>query len=479
VALFLKCAPLTPKERRIWVLDQKINLRGFAVDRPLVETVLTLVSEEAKELDREALELSDGDVKSARQAGAVKAWLEANGTFLPNLQKQTVADALAGGLVEGVGDRRMLELRLAASKSSTAKYEAFEKRSRHDSKVRDILTYHAATTGRWGGAGVQPQNFPRGTIKNTAQAADVLASGDLEFVRLVYGDPMGAFSSCLRSMIVSSGRDRTLDVADYAAIEARVLFWLARHERGLDAFRQGRDLYKEQAVDVYGVTLDKITPAQRFLGKTLILGAGFGLGAKKFYTSVLAQGGDISPELAEAAIKAYRSTHSPVVRLWSLIEKAAIAAIENRGKRYNINYTSWFLSGEFLFCELPSGRRLAYHRPEVVYEPTPWGEKRPVVYYWCVDGYTRQWTRVKTYGGCLVENITQATARDLMAEAMLRIEAAGWEIVLSVHDELVAERDVFGDGTLEEFLELMEKLPDWATGLPCKVEGWSGSRYRK
>jgi DNA polymerase len=475
--LFLVAPPLTPLERRVWELDQAINLRGFHVDRPLVKTVLRMIAEESTALLERCAALTAGKVRSAAQRDAVLEWLEDHGVYLPDLRKKTVEDALADGLADGPA-REMLEIRAASSKTSTAKYQAFEFRSRHDSRLRDILKYHTASTGRWGGAGVQPQNFPRGSIKNSVQAAEILRDGDLELVRLLYGNPMEVFSSCLRNMIVAP-KGKILDVADYASIEVRVLFWLARHTDGVQAFYDGRPLYEELAANIFGVEASEVLPDQRFLGKQATLGCGYGMGAKKFRATCQALGREVSEDLAEAAVRVYRTTHAPVTALWKNLERAAFAAVENPGKKYTINRTSWFVSKGFLWCELPGKRRLAYYRPEVVWEESHWG-KRPTLYHWGVDALPRKWARQKTYGGKLTENVVQAIARDLMAEAMLRIEDAGpWEIVLSVHDELIAERDLKSDGSLDRFCELMETLPAWAEGCPIAVEGWSGARYHK
>lgn len=478
VGLFLRCPPLSPTERKVWELDQKINLRGFLVDRPLVETTLKLIGEEKGEIDQETIDISWGIVESATQRAGVLNWLKNEHVFLENLQKKTVESVLQEGLVWD-DPKRMLELRLAISKTSTAKYEAFELRSRHDARLRDILMYWGASTGRWGGKGVQPQNFPRGSIKDTIQAAGILREGDLELLRLIYGDPMSVFSSCLRNMIVAP-QGCTLDVADYAAIEARVLFWVARHEDGMRAFRENRDLYREQAAEIFGKPLDKINSFERFVGKSVILGCGYQMAGKKFAASCKLQGQDVGQDIADLAVKSYRTTHAPVVKLWSNIGHAAVVAVQNPTKKYTINRTQWFVEGGFLYCALPSGRRLAYYGPTVVYETTPWGEKRPCLYHWGVNSLSKKWELQKTYGGRLVENVVQAISRDLMAEAMLRIEARGpWNIVLSVHDELIAERDLKKGGSIEEFNQLMAELPTWAEGCPVKVEGFSGTRYRK
>lgn len=480
--LFLKMPPLSPTERRIWVLDQKINLRGINVDRELISTALDLIAEESAFVKRRVAEITSGEVATTKQVKAVLSWLEREGVFIPNLQKKTVDDTLSEGLATGSA-KELLEIRQSDSKSSTAKYQAFELRSRYDGRLRDTLLYHGASTGRWAAGGVQPHNFPKGTIKDPYQAVDILKTGDLELVRMIYGSPMEALSSCLRSVLIASP-GTVLDVADYNAIEARVLFWIADHLEGIKAFRMGRDLYREMASNIFDIPVKEIQKESfhRFVGKTAVLGAGFGLGWQKFQMMCAGMGQKVSDELAETAIKAYRETHQPVAILWKNIERAAMAAVENVGKTYGINHTKWFVRGEFLYCELPSGRRLAYHKPSVKWEPSPWNTAQDikVLRHWSEDLKTRQWVDGKTYGGKLVENVVQATARDLMAEAMLRVEAHGaWKIILTVHDELVAERDEKANVTNEDFCKLMAKLPPWATGCPVTAEGWSGPRYKK
>lgn len=479
VELFLTLPPLNETERKVWVLDQTINLRGFQVDRKTVQTIQTMVAEEIEALNKETKELTFGAVSSTTEVAAVGRWLESQGLFLEDLTAPTVESALQTGLATGDA-RRMLEIRQAVAKTSISKFSAFEKRSRFDGRLRDNLIYHGASPGRWAGSGIQPQNFPKGSIKDSVSAIDkVISKGDLEMVRLIYGEPMNAFSSCLRGMIIAP-QGKTLDVGDYGQIEARGVFWLANHEVGLQAYRDGRPMYEELAAEIYGVPLAGVTQEMRFVGKQATLGSGYGMGPVKFRATCQAFGQDVSDDLAERAIKTYRNVHHPVVTLWSNIEKASIAAVQNPGKRYSINHTTWFLRDRFLYCELPSGRRLAYADPTVRYEARWRGsEKAPVLYHWGVDSKTKKWVESGTYGGRLTENCCQAVARDIMAEAMLRIESAGWELVLSVHDELVAERDTFNGKTHEEFLSLMKVVPAWAQGFPIAVAGYSGSRYKK
>lgn len=480
--LLLTLPPLPESEREVWKLDQKINQRGFLADRDLVNKILGMISEEMKRFESETRRITDGLVNSTAQRDATLRFLASNGCSLPNLQKKTVEDALAARLATGKA-LELLLLRQAASKSSTAKYEAFENRSRSSGRVYDNLTYHTAGTGRWGGAGVQPQNFPARGIINKEDldfACKWLADPEvtLEDVRLIWGNPLDFFASLLRSMIKASP-GKELFSGDFAGIEARVLFWLARHEEGLRAFRNGDDLYCELASEIFGFTVTKKeNPKERDLGKRAILGCGFGMGKAKFFETCKNQGQEVEPELAAAAVAAYRKKHYPVVHLWSNLDKAAIAAVKNPGKRYSVNRTKWFFEKKFLWCQLPSGRKLAFYGPEIRKKPTPWGEMKETLYHWDIHPKTKKWVFTGTYGGKLAENVTQGVARDLMAAAMIRVEKAGYEVLFSVHDEADAERAI-GEREASDFEKLMAQSPVWAEGIPIVVEGWKGPRYRK
>lgn len=478
--IFLQLPPLNALERQVWILDQKINLRGFRVDRELVAKVLGMIAEETERLNVETEEITLGWLLSATQRDGILDWLEKDGVRLPNLQAKTVSDAIKTGLVTG-DQKRILEIRQAISKTSTAKYKGFIRRTETDSILRDILVYHVASTGRWGGAGIQPQNFPRGIQGvNAWVLAGILANEDLETIRMLYGDPMSAFASGLRAMIIAR-EGKEFFCADYVGIELHVLFWMAKHEKGLEQLRGRQDLYVDMATGIYSLPKEKISKEsrERFIGKESVLGCGYQMGAPTFRKNCLKKGVEIDEETAERAVKAYRAKHYPIKKMWYNIQTAAIAAVLNRGKKFSINRTSWFVQGRFLYCELPSGRRIAYYGPEIKYEINKWTkEKEPKLYHWGVNGVTRQWEFGPNYGGKLTENVVQACARDLMAEAMLRIDRAGYDIVLSVHDELLAEAPI-GKKDIEEFKTLMAELPAWAGGLPVRVEGWSGTRYKK
>lgn len=480
VALFTSIPFLSEAERRVWLLDQKINMRGFHADRPLIKKTLKMIGSEMTRLERETIELTGGRITSTAQRDATLKFLAEHGLELPNLQKKTVEDALLAGLATGKA-LRLLRLRQDASKTSTAKYEAFEARSRTDGRIRDNLVFFGASTGRWSGAGVQVQNLPRPSISQAEIELAIATIGEedepLETIRFHWGNPLNVFSSVIRSLIVASP-GKELFGGDFAGIEVRVLFWMAKHDAGLRAYIEGRDLYREIAAKIYGVRLEDVTKAMREVGKRAILGCGYGMGKDKFFETCKAFGQEVEPELAEAAVNAYRSVHAPVVRMWSNVNQAAIAAVKNRGKRYTVNRTAWWMDGKYLYCGLPSGRRLAYYGPEIRQKATPWGEMRETLYHWDRNPRTRKWEMTGTYGGRLVENCVQASARCFMVGAMLRLEDAGYEILLTVHDEILAEREK-GTGSEKEFGRLMAEKETWGADCPIAVETFSGERYRK
>jgi DNA polymerase bacteriophage-type len=484
-ALFLACPPLSDDERRTWILDQKINLRGICVDRDLIGKALAMTEIEAARFDREIKALTGGAVETVGQRDAMLAWLKANDCFMSSLRADAVRDYLRDGLATGDA-RKVLELRQAGAKSSTKKFKAFEARSRSDGRVRDILLYQGAVpTGRFSGRGVQVQNLPKPSIRDTDLAAEVVKTGDLELVRAIYGNPLDTFASVLRSVIIPPAGHEFF-CGDYAGIEARVLFWLADHARGLRMFREGEDLYRYMAADIYGVKVEDVTKAQRELGKRAILGASYGMGHVRFRETCRIQYGlEVSEDIAKRAVDTYRKVHWPVPRLWRLYEHAAIVAVERPiGTRVKTQKTVWYCEMaaglKFLFCELPSGRRMAYPSPAVTYEPTSWGDKRPRLSYYGVNVKAKgdKWTKQYNWGGGLVENVCQAVARDLMVNAMHASEGAGYEIDITVHDELLTHRPA-GKGSESEFEQVMAAPPAWASGLSVKVGTWTGRRYRK
>lgn len=472
---------LSPSETEMYLMDQAINERGFQIDQQAVTSALGVVNGIYTELNAELVTLTEGRVEKATQRARMIAWFNDAGLPLTDTQGATLDSwLLRRDLTTKV--RRGLELVRALGRSSTAKFVAAQNWVNPATwRVHGGLLYHGAGTGRWSGAGLQPHNFPRGSIKDMEMAWEIIKTEDTGLMEMLYDDVMTLLSHALRGMIVPTP-GRKLMVADYAAIEARVVLWLAGDEEALDVFRRKECIYMAMATEIYGRPItDKVKQAdERQMGKQAVLGLGYQMGAKKF-RNTLAEKWNIfiEEEFAEAIVNAYRAKFWRVKRMWNAQEAAAIAAARTPGRSVKCGKVTWVAGYGFLHCVLPSGRMLGYCDAKVVKKKTPWGEERDVLIYKGVDPYTKKWVWTDTYGGMLVENITQAIARDLMADAMLRCQQHGvYDVILSVHDELIAEADE-GKGSVEEFEALMAQTESWAEGCPVAAEGWTGYRYRK
>lgn len=300
----------------------------------------------------------------------------------------------------------------------------------------------------------------------------------LNRIRHEYKNPMAVFSSVTRSMLVASP-GKELFCADWAAVEARIAFWVAEHDEGLEAFRQDRKLYEEMASEGFNIPIELVTKdsIERFVGKESVLGCQYGMGGKKFLAQCHKKGvKQVTEEMAKRAVAAYRALHHPVPTLWRNMENAAIRAISNPGRAYKTNKVTLYTRGDFLNIQLPSGRKMRYFKPSLRGKRLLSGHTVPEIRYWAVD--LHEWKEVTTWGGILTNHVVQGIARDLMVNAIYNLENAGYEFLLSVHDEGLSEREV-GVGSLDEYLEIFTKLPPWAGGLPIKAEGWIGRRYRK
>lgn len=465
---------LPPSERRIWALSVKMNDRGIRVDIPAVKAIRSLVQQhEEKLLDRMA-KMTRGKVKSPKQVEAFVQWVNAKheSTLLQSADKAAISAALERKDI-GPEVREALEIRQSLGKASTAKYEAFLNMTCADGRLRNNLVYHGASTGRYAGTGVQLQNLPRPHKGFKAGVSlPALASGDLEYAQLVLDDPMPHASSALRSMIIAEG-GKDLVVADYSSIEARNVMWLAEENEAVQMFRDGADIYCEMASFLYGRPITKADSRERFIGKSIILGCGYGMGAPKFKATCAGQGVDVEDELAAKAVQAYRTKYSKVPMLWYALERAAKQAIKERGVWFPAKLVRWMCKGRFLRCRLPSGRMLWYMDPALSTD-----EHGEGITFMGVDTYTKKWSRQKTFGGKLCENVVSAISRDIMTNAMLNLEDAGYDVVMTVHDEIISEvpKDF---GSVEEFIEIMTQPIGWAPGCAIGAEGWRADRYKK
>lgn len=514
-------------EQKLWYLDQKINFRGVAVDMAAVKKISAIMAAESKTMNRELDVLTMGLVSSGNARNQILDFLELEGIELPDLKAKTVDDFLKEGKVTGDA-KKLLEIRRALSKASTAKYKKFLGCAASDGRVRDLFLYHGASTGRWGGKNVQPQNCPRGVIKDIEEAIEHIKNESVDDLKLLYGaNLMPLFSSVLRGMFVAT-KGKTLFVEDLSAIELRVLWWLAGHKKGLDLIRTGQDPYKHRAASIFGKLVIQIADDgdERQTGKAAELGCGYQMGWKKFITAAWdVYRVRVGAELAKKAVQSYREDNWPVVDLWDIYNNCAIFATENPGKVYRGGRCRFFVKNSFLFIELPSGRRLAYKDPSV-YLGTTWvmtnDDTEDTIYCTtvkdaqeCLDlGYKKKsefqskrlkyfainhkakkadceipkWARETTYGGKLAENITQAVARDVLAEAIIVAEEKGFDVLMHSHDEMVSEAehekftiaiDKKGKQYCPEYREILETPPHWAPDLPLKASGWSGPRYKK
>lgn len=469
---------LPPKELQIWQLDQIINARGIQADLDAVESMLDMVAEHEARLLAQLSKLTFGRVRTAKQVEQLRGYLRGLGVDLPDLAAATVKEAVQR---KGLSDeaRELLGIRRSLGRSSSAKYQAILDRASGDGRVRGALLYHGAGTGRWSGAGIQPQNFPS-RIKTSADPEEMLNAilvGGLDLHNALYDDdPMATAGAVTRSVLTArEGHD--LIAADYSAIEGRGLAWLAGEETELEVYRSDQDVYIAAAAMILHKPYAAVTKTERQSpGKVATLACGYGgsVGAVRNFGGE----GMTDEQIKEQIVYPWRAAHPMTVVFWRELEDACMSAVANPGMVFSARAILFRVQTPFLLCRLPSGRLLYYYDPDIRPVETSWGEIRDSVTYMTVDSLTKKWIRTNTYGGKLAENVTQALCRDLMAEAMLRVEREGYPIVLTVHDELVCEVPE-NFGSVQELTELMCILPPWAPGFPVKATGFRSKRYKK
>lgn len=483
-----RVVPLSDYERRTWIMDFGINRRGVYTDQPAIHCASSLVTQEQGAEMGKLFQLTGGLVHGPSEVKKLTEWIQAQGVEIPGLAKQDVIDTLStDDLPAHV--REALTIRQNYAKTSTAKLGKMRHCAGTDGRVRGILQYHASSTGRWGGRMIQPQNLPRPTIsqEDIDDIIDRLQTATPEeaaaYIKVFHGPPIARVADCLRGML-RAAPGKQLYVGDFANIEGRVLAWLAGEEWKVQAFRdfdegKGPDLYLVSAARIFHkpvASFNKKSP-ERMIGKVSELALGYQGGQGAFQTMAHTYGVKVSDTEAEQIKKAWRSAHPKIQQYWWDVETAAIRAVQTPGVVFRVRTVAFAVRGSFLWCQLPSGRRLCYPYPTLEDKDTLWGEVKPQVVYKTVDDRTRQWGRTSTYGGKLAENITQAVARDILVDRMHDLELHSWNIVLHVHDEIVAEDTP--DRDLAEYLGVMRKQPHWAPDLPLAVEGWAGTRYKK
>lgn len=476
---------LDASELAVYHLDQETNDRGVFIDQPLILAAQKIVDRAMREASEELESLTEGAVDAVTQVAKLTAWLNTQGVEVDNLRKDTVRELLKDDALAETVDR-VLTLRQEAGKTSVGKLAAFLECVQRDGIVRGLLLYHAATTGRWAGQRVQVQNFPRPDINDIeSYIPDVLAG---RYAKLAASgrNPVTIVSSMLRSMICAKAGQRLLS-GDYSQIEARIVCWIAGAEYGDNEYEKMAGVIYDRPWEEIKAAYkagDVIATQQRTIGKNTVLGCGFGMGEDTYIEQAFKQSGIVvPPETAARAIAAYRTLKHQVETFWYEIEAAAMQAVRYPGTVVSVGLDGkirYQVLGQFLWCILPSGRPLCYALPRIEMHTitTKKGKtftKEGLTYTGLHMG---AWGKRRTYGGHLTENVVQAMARDVMAEAMLRIDAAGYPLVMTVHDEIVADAPL-DMGSLDHYLGLMKQRPAWATTCPIAVEGWEGDRYRK
>ena len=460
--------PIPESEMELYRLDQRINDRGVLVDMGLVKQAIACERLHKEVVTKRAYELTG--LENPNSVAQLKGWLGDMGMEAESLSKKAVAEMIAetDGEVE-----ELLRLRLLMAKTSVKKYEAMERSVCSDGRIHGMLMFYGANrSGRWSGKNVQIQNLPKNDIPDLELARDLVKQGRFEDIELLYDSTPNVLSELIRTAFIPKLGCRFV-VADFSAIEARVMGWLSGEEWVLDVFRGDGKLYEMTASRMFGIPMAEIGKGspERAKGKVASLSCQYG-GSKNGLISMGALDMGLTEEELPPLVAAWRKANPHMVQFWWDVDAAAIKAVTEKQKTKVGKIIFEYKSG-ILFITLPSGRKLSYVKP------------RMAVNRFGRDGLTyegisenKKWSRIETYGPKLVENIVQGTARDLLAEAMLRVEKKGYPIVMHCHDEIIAEVPE-GSGSVDEMCEIMAVQPEWAEGLPLRADGFECRFYKK
>ena len=463
---------LIPIEERYYRLNYLINNRGIPIDVPLVRKAQDLVHEFSHALELEAINMTG---LKATQRDKILEWLQDAGEDMQTLQAQEVEQRLADPETPA-NVKRLLEIRLEASRAGIKKLVSLLNGVSPDGRIRGSFMYHAATTGRWASYGVQFHNFAKGDPADQELIFRLLPDASaVETIPMLFDRPLAALSQAMRGFIAAEeGND--LIVMDFSAIEARVLAWIADEEFILKQYRGEGKAYEAMASALFNIRMGDVNSHQRFVGKQVVLGAGYMEGWAKFILQCKRFGVTITPEFAKKTIAGYRANVPNIVSFWSTIENNALRCVHTgKDQSFARGRLGYHMHGKNLQLRLPSGRCLTYPNAEIRMVEK-FGRQRAVLHHWAE--YRHQWIEEQTYGGKLTENVVQAISRDLLAEGMVRAEMNGYPVVAHVHDEVQSEIAIY-EGDLKEFEQLICVLPEWAQGLPIAAGGYRAKRYKK
>lgn len=467
--------------QRQWETDLLINARGVAVDMEMVNGALEIGATVRERLTQEAVRISG--LSNPNSVQQLSAWLEQEtGEEVTDLRKDTVAKMIAQA-PDNPEVQRMLEIRQELGKTSTKKYDAIEQAVCPDGRVRGLLQFYGANrTGRWAGRLVQVQNLPRTYTQPLELARNLVKQRKLDNLRLIYGSVPDTLSQLIRTAFVASDGNVLID-ADFSAIEARVISWLAGEQWRLDVFKTHGKIYEASASQMFGVPIERIKKgnpeyALRQKGKVAELALGYQGGAGALINMGALDMGIPEDDLPDI-VQRWRDTNKRICDLWYKMNSAAVEAISTGSSvgvgrlLVSCEYDAVH-EVEYLTVLLPSGRKLYYNSPQI--GENKWGG--PSISYMGMDQTTKKWKRIETYGGKLVENCVQAVARDCLAQAIENLEAKGLPVVFHIHDEVVI--DCRADtATLEDIVDIMSRPIPWAPGLPLNADGWVGGFFKK
>lgn len=469
----LEAFPLQKSEWNFYHMDQRINDRGVLIDKTLVEQAITCDTMLSEEMTAKAYELTG--LENPNSVSQLKGWLTERGIDVDSLGKKNVT-ALIKDLDKHSIDSEALEmmrLRLQMAKSSVKKYQAADRYICLDGRAHGLFQFSGANrTQRWAGRGIQLQNLPQNHISTLDEARELVKLGCFDMVESIYGNTPDILSQLIRTMLIPKEGCEFI-VADFSAIEARVLAWLAGEQWRMDAFKRGDDIYCASASQMFGVPVVKhgINGELRQKGKVAELACGYG-GAAGALISMGALDMGLSEDELPGLIDDWRTANPHIVQFWWDVEKAAMDTVKDHRER-NVGRIGFQFYANTLWVVLPSGRKLAYIKPRL--QPNRFG--RMAMTFESLNA-ANKWSRGETYSGKLVENCTQSTARDLLAEAMWRMERAGLDIVGHVHDEVILEVPK-GTITVEDVCSIMNQNPVWANGLVLSSAGYRGDYYFK
>ena len=464
--------PMPESEKNLWLLDQKINDNGVLLDMELVRKAIEIDNKIKSSARLQAEKLTGGlNINSNSQ---ILDWIEEQEGWRPsNLDKETRAELLSENLTPQV--RELLNLKNLIGKTSVKKYEAMLNMVNSDNRARGMFQFYGANrTGRFTAKGIQLQNLPQNHIDDLDTAREFVKSGDLDALEIFYGNPSEILSQLIRTAFVAEEGKRFI-VADFSAIEARIIAWLANEEWRMKVFENGGDIYCASASAMFKVPVEKHGKNKelRAKGKIAELACGYGGGVN----ALKAFGADkmgLSDFEMKSIIKKWRESSPNICNLWWEVESGVKTAIQEKIEVGYKKGISFKVDGDFLFITLPSGRKISYAYPRIILEDDG---KHSIAYQGTVQA-TGAWGRNFTWGGKLVENIVQATARDCLAAAMLRLDATGYKIVMHVHDEIISEMPE-GRGSLNEVVSIMSQPIEWAKDLFLTADGYETKYYRK